>query len=120
MPSALLDVFNALLEERGAEPGEVAALASITREATPADYEVLTSTIDESDYGLADWLEALISFEHWLQARAVPHRPFSSIIGYIHCCTLMNAKLVITPYLNIIVNKALIDYGFDASLPSQH
>ncbi len=120
MPPAFLDAFNALLEERGGVSGEISALASITREATQADYEELSSAIDESDYGLADWLEALISFEHWLQARAVLHRPFSSIIGYIHCCTLMNAKLVITPSLNIIVNKALIDYGFDASLPSQH
>lgn len=120
MPPGLLDIFSPLIEERGTDPSEVAALSSITREATPTDCEALALAIDESDYGLADWLEALLSFEHWLQARAIPNRPFASIIGYIHCCTLMNAKGVITPSLNIIVNKALIDYGFDAALPSQH
>ena len=119
MPAALLNRFHALLEGRGEESDEASAIASITREATPSDYEALASAIDESDYGIADWLEALISFEHWLQARDVPTRPFASIMGYIHCCTLKNARGVITPSLNIIVTKALIDFGFDAALPSQ-
>lgn len=120
MPPALLDILNSLIEERGGDPSEVSSLASITREATPTDYEALATAVDESDYGLADWLEALSTFEQWLQVHSAPSRPFASIIGYIHCCTLMNAKGVITPSLNIIVNKALIDYGFDAALPSQH
>lgn len=120
MSTSLLDLLTSLLEERGQNPGEVTALASITREATSTDYEALATAIDESDYGLADWLDALFSFEQWLQVHSVPTRPFASIIGYIHCCTLTNAKGVITPSLNIIVNKALIDYGFDAALPSQH
>jgi hypothetical protein len=119
MPITLNEVFTTLLAERGNQPGEVSALASITREATATDYETLATAIDESDYSLTDWLEALFSFEHWLQAHAIPARPFASIIGYIHCCTLMNAKGIITPSLNIIVNKALIDYGFDATSPSQ-
>jgi len=118
MSSLLPEDLFALLEPRLSHEADVAALTSLTREITPADYAALASAIDESDYSIADWLEALLTFESWLEQRAVPTRPFAAIMGYIHCCTLMNARGVITPSLNIIVNKALIDFGFDASQPS--
>ncbi len=77
------------------------------------DESKLIEKVDESDYSLTDWVEALVSFEHWMAEMGVQNRPFVAMLGYIHCCTMLNAPQVGLPQLKVIVHQSLIDYGFE-------
>ena len=83
------------------------------------DIDRLLSEVDETDYSAIDWAEALVEFGRWLDERKSIRRPFPDIVGYIHCCTLMNAPHVSLPSLKVIVSQSLIDYGFEAISTSQ-
>jgi hypothetical protein len=89
---------------------ELAALASWSDE----EREALLEAVEEGDYSLADWLEAISTFETWLGDRGEERRPWRDIVGYIHCCTLMGGPGIALGSLNIIVNQTLIEFGFRA------
>ena len=76
------------------------------------DRAVLLDSVDESDYSLDDWIEALGAFEGWLEERGEERRPFRQIVGYIDCCTLMTSPGVSLGNLKVIVYQALTDFGF--------
>jgi len=73
----------------------------------------LYEKVDESDYSLRDWAEAIVDFDQWLAEKGTAARPTHAMLGYIHCCTMMNAPQISLPPLNIIVNQSLNDYGFE-------
>lgn len=75
--------------------------------------ERLLEEVDQSDYSLADWVEALAAFDTWLESRGVDERPVPEMLGYIHCCTLTNAPTIDLPSLNIIVDQSLTEFGFE-------
>jgi len=79
----------------------------------PGDRETLFTAVDDSDYSLADWIEALGAFEAWLEERDEARRPWREIVGYIHCCTLMASPGVDLGGLKVIVIKALTEFGFE-------
>lgn len=80
---------------------------------TPEDRETLFTAVDDSDYSLADWIEALAAFDVWLEERGEVRRPWREIVGYIHCCTLMASPGVDLGVLKVIVIKSLTEYGFE-------
>lgn len=77
------------------------------------DRETLFAAVDDSDYSIADWIEALGAFEAWLEERGEARRPWREIVGYIHCCTLMASPGVDLGNLKVIVFKALTEFGFE-------
>lgn len=79
----------------------------------------LLDAVDQSDYSLDDWAEAMGVFEDWLTRERVSSRPLPEMIGYVHCCTLTNAPGVPLASLKVIVGEALIDFGFDVISESQ-
>ncbi len=79
----------------------------------------LLEAVDESDYSLADWIEALAAFDRWLAARGEQRRPWCEIVGYIHCCTLMASPGVALGNLKVIVDQSLIEFGFHFLAESQ-
>ena len=52
------------------------------------DFDRLFEDVDHTDYSLGDWIEALVAFDAWLEEAGVQKRPFSTMAGYVHCCTL--------------------------------
>lgn len=72
----------------------------------------LLERVDESDYSLADWVEALLEFDRWLEERNVASRPLSAMVGYVHCCTLTTAKGITSPSLKVCVSQLLTEFGF--------
>lgn len=86
---------------------------------TAEERAALLAAIDESDYSLADWGSALIAFEAWLAGRGETRRPWREIVGYIHCCTLMASPGVALGKLEVIVDKALTEFGFEFIEESQ-
>lgn len=83
------------------------------------DEDVLFEKVDESDYSLADWAEALVVFDRWLSGNGVSGRPFGAMVGYIHCCTMMNAPQISLPSLKVIVHQSLTEYGFEEVFKNQ-
>lgn len=83
------------------------------------DRDYLFSVVEESDYSLADWVEALCSFEQWLTEKEERRRPWREMAGYLHCCTLMASPGVPSGKLKVIVYQALTDFGFDFISESQ-
>lgn len=74
----------------------------------------LLDDVDESDYSLADWVEALIAFDGWLAEKGETRRPLAAMRSYIHCCTYLNSPQLCLPVLKVIVIKALTEFGFVA------
>lgn len=77
------------------------------------DEDELFEKVDESDYSLRDWAEALVVFDRWLAQKGVSERPHTAMLGYIHCCTMLNAPQISLPSLKVIVNQSLTEYGFE-------
>lgn len=93
--TALFDSFSRLMEGAPAE-----------------QIETLFEQVDGSDYSLADWIEALVEFDAWLESRNRPERPIGEMLGYLHCCTLMQSPGLSSPILKVIVYQALTEFGF--------
>ncbi len=100
--TALFDSFSRLME--GAPPEQI---------------ETLLGNVDGSDYSLADWIEALVEFDAWLVSRNWPERPIGEMLGYIHCCTLMQSPGLRSPILKVIVYQSLTEFGFAAISEAQ-
>lgn len=98
--------------EPGCPVAEAVPAPEVLSSWSTEERSALYKAVDESDYSLADWLEALETFQHWLEGRGDPRRPWRDIVGYIHCCTLMRGAGVASSSLNVLVNQALIDFGF--------
>ncbi len=95
-------------------PDTLVDLVSRNTEESPPKLDSFYSSVDESDYSLEDWAEALIGFDAWLAEENSTKRPFNTMVGYVNCCTMMNPVKIALPSLNIIVNQSLTEYGFDA------
>lgn len=90
-------------------------LSSLVDRAEDVDLSAFLEQIDESDYWAEDWAEALIVFDSWLDENSISERPFREMVGYVHCCTLMNAPQLSLPALKVIVFQSLVEFGFDAA-----
>lgn len=89
-------------------------VAGLLLRSQDVDLDQLLSEIDSSDYSIIDWAEALVEFDGWLAAKNEAARPFPQMVGYVHCCTLMNAPQISLPSLKVIVNQSLTEFGFEA------
>ena len=76
------------------------------------DLGELLDQVDESSYSLADWVEALLAFDGWLEEQNVAVRPLRAMVGYVHCATLNSAKGVSLASLKVNVYQLLTEFGF--------
>lgn len=88
--------------------------ARLTRLLADIDRASWYATVDDSPYSLADWLDALLTFDRWLAARAIEARPVATMLGYLECCTLTLAETLPVPALASLLTENLERYGFDA------
>lgn len=84
------------------------------KSAQDVDFDRLFEDVDQTDYSLGDWVEAMAGFDAWLEAENVKSRPFSEMVGYIHCCTMAAPQTISSPNLKVIVIQSLTEFGFDA------
>jgi len=83
------------------------------------DLDPFLEEVDQSDYSLSDWVDAMITFDDYLSTQNVEARPFATMTGYVRCCTEMNAPQISLPILKVIVYQSLTKYGFDATDATQ-
>ncbi len=115
LPS-LLDLVEKAV---GKESPELAAFADLLDRGEADGIGDLLEDVDESDYSLADWVEALTAFDRWLAEQGEPRRPLAAMRSYIHCCTYLNSPQLSLPNLKVIVIKALTEFGFIAVSEAQ-
>ncbi|NOX99888.1 MAG: hypothetical protein GXP30_09190 [Verrucomicrobia bacterium] len=117
--TALTDRDRQLLEQACATPRDWQTLKKLIstpdEEALPQVVEKFYEQVDQSDFSLADWVEALLCFDQWLEEQNISQRPLTSILGYIHCCTLTLADTLAPPNLALITGEMLKQHGFDAT-----
>ncbi len=87
--------------------------------AAPEHVDMLLEQVDGSDYSLADWIAALGEFDAWMERMGRAERPIGQMLGYIHCCTLMQSPGLSSPMLKVIVYQALTEFGFEAISDAQ-
>jgi hypothetical protein len=74
----------------------------------------LLDEVDESDYSLRQWIDALVVLGHWMDARALTAR-LEDQIGYVGCaCAAAGASANLTP-LSGLVADMLESYGFECA-----
>lgn len=101
------------------EPGLSDAFSAFAARAQDFDLDLLLEEVDSSDYSACDWAAALLEFDRWLEDGKIALRPFPQMIGYVHCCTLMNAPQIHLPSLKVIVSQSLTEFGFEAVSKTQ-
>lgn len=111
-----LTVFNRHLEGK---TDLIDGFAHFRSRVDDFDLDLLLEEVDSSDYSAIDWAEALVEFDGWLESHKVSERPFTQMVGYVHCCTLMNAPQISLPSLKVIVYQSLTDFGFKAISETQ-
>ncbi len=117
--TALTDRDQQLLEQACATPQDWQNLENLI--STLAEQELvqrienLYEQVDQSDFSLSDWVEALLCFDQWLEDQNISKRPLASMLGYIHCCTLTLADTLAPPNLAKITSEMLRQHGFDAA-----
>lgn len=98
----------------GDEEAESVRFAQLLAKVEEAAISELLGQIDESDYSPTDWAKALLRFDSWLAEQGVEARPFREMVGYLHCCTLGNAKEIALPELEAVLFQCLESFGFEA------
>lgn len=109
------DAFNLLANRLGSQSTAWHQFSAWWNQCERQNLDGLLSYVDESDYSASDWVDALNAFDHWLAENGISQRPFSAMTGYVHCCTLMNAKQVALPSLKDLVVQSLEEFGFEAT-----
>ena len=112
-------LFSAAASAVGEGTGSFASFKKLMGGATPGQVEQLMEHVDGSDYSLADWVEALAEFDAWLEHQNRRERPIEEMLGYIHCCTLMQSPGLGLPILKVIVYQSLTEFGFEAISDAQ-
>ncbi|GEM_PF-737157 len=120
MNESLQNLLDAVGKAVGKDSPEWAAFSRLLDRGEAGGLDALLDNVDESDYSLADWVEALTSFDEWLVEKGETRRPLAGMRGYIHCCTFTNSPHLSSPILKVIVIKALTEFGFDVLSEPQY
>jgi len=86
------------------------------------DFSTFAEEVDQSDYSLIDWVDAIVGFDQWL-TKAQPHyesRDFSHMVGYLHCCQMTLSDNLAKPKMRDAVDRCLEDFGYEPSHLSQN
>lgn len=80
----------------------------------PGLVEALLQLVDDSPYSLAQWIDAFIVLEQWLEAQ----RRCASIqeqLGYVHCSAAAAGSGASLTTLDAVVREMLDAHGFEHS-----
>lgn len=105
--------MNRIEQTIDADPGLAREFRVFLKNTPQFKEEELFEKVDESDYSLRDWAEALVVFDRWLTVERARERPFTAMLGYIHCCTMANTPQIGLASLKVIVDQSLTEYGFE-------
>lgn len=85
------------------------------------DFTTFVEEVDQSDYSVTDWADALVGFDHWLSSDKPRFntRDFTHMVGYLHCCQMTISANLSKPKMRDVVNQCLNDFGYDPTQPSQ-
>lgn len=114
----------ALVKEIGTEkfreqfadfPYTLAWLEANLADADPALVKRLLAEVDDSHYGLRQWIDAFVVMGHWLDARGLA-ASLEDQIGFAGCaCDAAGAGVNVTP-LSALVSEMLDSYGFERAV----
>lgn len=76
-----------------------------------APLPLLRNYIDDSRYGVDQWLAAIAAFDHWLE-EAGRSSPVAHQMNYLHCATWSREADLGWP-LNDLLHEMLENYGYD-------
>lgn len=78
-------------------------------------FAILTSFVDESPYGLAEWIEALEYFYDWFAQNERESPGLSQLLEYLSCCTEAGSNSPVGFPLQGLLEEMLDRYGFDGA-----
>ncbi len=102
-------------EQFAGSPAMIAFLDAIFRDADPSVHSTLLECADESDFSLRQWVEALRTLGHWLDAHGL-ELSFEDQIGYV-CCAAESARSGANlSHLPSLVDEMLETYGCERAV----
>lgn len=75
----------------------------------------LLEQVDESDFSLRDWMEALIVLNQWLEERSL-NLPTNDNIGYVSCAVASAGAGAHLSHLPSLVRDLLEQYGCERAV----
>lgn len=75
----------------------------------------LLEQVDESDFSLSDWMEALIVLNQWLEERSL-YLPTNDNIGYVSCAAASAGAGAHLSHLPSLVADLLEQYGCERAV----
>lgn len=108
------NALESFLKQFADSPARLAWVEAYLSDPEPA--RELLSAIDESPYGLPQWVDAFIVMGEWLDAHG-KSSAFQEQLGYLHCaCEAAGAGANFTT-LSTVLSEMLETYGFDQAQP---
>ncbi len=77
-----------------------------------AEWKAFLSTVDESPYGLADWVGALLLLADRISGEGRARPPIDSLFGYVGCCAERAGSGAAMAALEDTVEEAWATFGF--------
>ena len=74
-------------------------------------WHLLLESVDDSDYSLRDWVEALVSFSEYIEEKDGV-ADLNTMLGYLNCCCEADGGSVSLPLIHVL-NEMLKQYGFE-------
>jgi len=96
-------------------PASLAYMEANFGDADPAIIDALLELVDEGEYSLRDWIEALREIGHWLDAREMEMAMMDQL-GYISCASVSAGAGANLSHLPSLVDDMLQMYGCERAV----
>ncbi len=73
---------------------------------------VLFNSVDNSQYSLSEWIEAIEFFSNWLDERE-RRTPWPTLLGYLSCCSESPENKDIKHNLTLLLKDMLTTYDYE-------
>ena len=106
-------VWGAIEQALRDNPKEVRRFRLLISNIESSTLDKWLATVDESDYSLKDWVDAILAFEQWLNDQGIAEKSFLNMLGYLQCCAEMLSDHVEKPCLEQFLLQCLSDFGYE-------
>lgn len=107
--------YELFMKQFSDSPANMAYLEAQFGDADQATCDALLESVDESDYSLRDWVEALRELGHWLDGRNMKMKLMDQI-GYMSCAAASAGAGANLSHLPSLLNDMLQTYGCERAV----
>ncbi|MGJ8641082.1 MAG: hypothetical protein ACSHYA_16955 [Opitutaceae bacterium] len=107
--------FETFIKELADSPANLAFVEAHFNGADQAAWDEFLELVDQSDFSLRDWVEAMRVIGQWLDGRGL-RMEFGDQVGYVSCASASAGAGANLAYLPGLVDEMLTTYGCERAV----